>query len=89
MKISTAITRPVRTYHDEDGHGVGLELGVLLQRHVGVAQEGEHLLHRRRDLEDPAGLQWPAGTVAADQLRAHNTVTSGSVLVARRALIQW
>jgi hypothetical protein len=41
-------------YHDEDGRGVGLELGVLLQRHVRVAQEREHLLGRGRDLEDPA-----------------------------------
>ena len=40
--------------HNEDGDGVGLELGVFLQRRVaGVAQEGEHLLGTRRDLKDP------------------------------------
>lgn len=40
--------------HDEDGDGVGLELGVVLQGRVaGVAQEGEHLLGTRRDLKDP------------------------------------
>ena len=41
--------------HDEDGDGVGLELGVVLQGRVAgvVAQEGEHLLGARRDLKDP------------------------------------
>jgi hypothetical protein len=34
---------------------VGLELGVGFQRHVGVAQEREHVLRRRRNLEDPGG----------------------------------
>lgn len=43
-------------YHDKDGHGVGLELGVGLQRDVvaaGLAQEREHGLRRRCDLKNP------------------------------------
>jgi hypothetical protein len=41
-------------HHEEDGHGVGLELRVVLQGRVaGVAQEGEHLLCTQRDLKDP------------------------------------
>lgn len=44
----------VLAHHDEDAHGVGLELGVVLQGRVaGVAQEGEHLLGPRRNLKDP------------------------------------
>lgn len=41
--------------HDEDGDGMGLDLRVALEGHVvaGVTQEREHLLRRRRDLEDP------------------------------------
>ena len=46
--------RGCSAHHDEDGDGVRLELGVVLQGRVaGVAQEGEHLLGARRDLKDP------------------------------------
>ena len=66
------------TYHDKDGHGMRLELRVLLQRHVGVAQEREHLLRRRRDLKDPAVSRGADG--GANESKGASAMTAGGAM---------